>query len=75
MWDPRHTLCDGDIVEHGDVLTVAEGIPSTRINRRSFLTASLRSAADRTFDDLGKAKILLNDLAVSEVEGFEDIHS
>jgi hypothetical protein len=57
------------------VLTVTEGIPSTKINRRSFLTASLRSAADRTFDDdLGKVKILLNDFAVSEVEGFEDIH-
>jgi hypothetical protein len=57
------------------VLTAAEGIPSTKISRRSFLTASLRSAADRTFeDDLGNAKILLNDFAVSDVEGFEDIH-
>lgn len=52
-----------------------EGIPSTKINRRSFLTASLRSAADRTLDDdFGKAKILLNDFAVSEVEGLEDIY-
>lgn len=56
------------------MLTAAEGIPSTNIKRRSFLTASLRSAADLTFeDDLGNAKILLNDFAVSEVEGFEDI--
>jgi hypothetical protein len=55
---------------------MAEGIPSTKINRRSFLTASLRSVVDRAFDDdLGKAKILLNDFAVSEVEGFEDIYS
>jgi len=68
-------IYDEHFVERGTEPTVAEGIPSTRINRRSFLTASLRSTADRAFDeDLGKAKILLNDFAVSEVEGFEDIH-
>jgi len=61
-------------MKHETELTVAEGIPSTKIRRRSFLTASLRSAADRALDDdLGRDKILLNDLAVSEVEGFEDI--
>lgn len=69
-------MCDETIIEPEFVLTVVEGIPSTNINRRSFLTASLRSVADRTFDeDLGKAKTLLNDFAVSEVEGFEDIYS
>lgn len=67
-------VCDERFVEHETRLTVAEGIPSTKINRRSFFTASLRSVADRTFDeDLGRAKILLKDFAVSEVEGFEDI--
>jgi hypothetical protein len=69
-------MCDETIVRHEIELTVAEGIPSTKINRRSFLTASLRSVAERALDDdLGKAKILLNDFAVSEVEGFEDIYS
>jgi len=69
-------VCDERFVEHETKtkLTVAEGIPSTKINRRSFFTASLRSVADRTFDeDLGRAKILLKDFAVSEVEGLEDI--
>ena len=69
-------MCDETFIECGIVLTIAEGIPSTKINRRSFLTASLRSAADRTLDDdLGKVRSLLNDFAVSEVEGFEDIDS
>lgn len=67
-------VCDKHFVEHETKLTAGEGIPSTKINRRSFFTASLRSAADRTLDeDLGRAKILLNDFAVSEVEGFEDM--
>ena len=67
-------ICDEHPIEHENGPTVVEGIPSTKINRRSFLTASLRSVADRTLEeDLGKAKILLNDFAVSEVEGFEDI--
>lgn len=75
MWDPARGMCDETLVESEIELTAAEGIPSTKINRRSFLTASLRSVADRTLDDdLGKAKILLNDFAVSEVEGFEDIY-
>ena len=65
-------ICDEYFAEHETKPTVSEGIPSTRINRRSFFTASLRSAADRTLDeDLGRAKILLNDFAVSEVEGFD----
>lgn len=69
-------ICNEYFVGHETGPTVVQGIPSTRINRRSFLTASLRSAADRTLDeDLGNAKILLNDFAVSEVEGFEDIPS
>lgn len=68
-------IYDEHFVERETEPTVVEGIPSTRIKRRSFLTASLRSTADRAFDeDLGKAKILLNDFAVSEVEGFEAIH-
>ena len=67
-------VCDEHFVEYETRPTVAEGIPSTSINRRSFFTASLRSAADRALDeDLGRAKILLKDFAVSEVEGFEDI--
>ena len=67
-------ICDEYFVEHETEPTVSEGIPSTKINRRSFFTASLRSVADRTLDeDLGRAKILLNDFEVSEVEGFEDI--
>jgi len=67
-------VCDEHFVEHETKRTVAEGIPSTKINRRSFFTASVRSAADRTLDeDLGRARILLKDFAVSEVEGFEDI--
>ena len=67
-------VCDEHFVEHETKPTVAEGIPSTKINRRSFFTASLRSAADRTLDeDLGRARTLLKDFAVSEVEGFEDI--
>ena len=67
-------ICDEYFVEHETKPTVSEGIPSTKINRRSFFTASLRSVADRTLDeDLGRAKILLNDFEVSEVEGFEDI--
>lgn len=67
-------ICDEHFVEHETKQTAVEGTPSTKINRRSFLTASLRSAADRTLDeDRGKAKILLNDFAVSEVDGFEDI--
>ena len=67
-------IYDEYFIERETELTAAEGIPSTKINRRSFLTASLRSAADRALDeDLGRAKILLNDFAVSEVEGFEDI--
>lgn len=60
-------------LEHKTEPTVADGIPSTSINRRSFLTASMRSVADRALEDLGMARILLNDFAVSEVEGFEDI--
>ena len=67
-------ICDEHFMKHKTEPTVAEGIPSTKINRRSFLTASLRSAADRALDDdLGRDKILLNDFAVSEVEGFEVI--
>lgn len=67
-------VCDEYFIEHETKRTVAEGIPSTKINRRSFFTASVRSAADRTLDeDLGRARILLKDFAVSEVEGFEDI--
>ena len=67
-------ILDEHFVECEAELTVAEGIPSTKISRRSFLTASLRSAVDRALDeDLGKAKILLKAFAVSEVEGFEDI--
>ena len=67
-------VCDEHFIGDEIEPTVAEGIPSTKINRRSFLTASVRSAADRTLDDdLGRAKILLNDFAVSEVEGFEDM--
>jgi hypothetical protein len=67
-------ICDEHFVEHEIEPTVPEGTPSTKINRRSFLTASVRSAAERTLDeDLCRAKILLNDFAVSEVEGFEDI--
>lgn len=69
-------VCDESFIDRKTVLTVAEGIPSTKINRRSFLTASLRSTADRTLDDdFGKVRILLNDFAVSEAEGFEDIYS
>ena len=67
-------ICDEHFMKHKTEPTVAEGIPSTKISRRSFLTASLRSAADRALDDdLGRDKILLNDFAVSEVEGFEVI--
>lgn len=76
MLDPTRANYDETFVERKIELTAAEGIPSTKINRRSFLTASLRSVADRVFDDdLGKAKILLNDFEVSEVEGLEDIRS
>lgn len=53
--------------------TTVEGIPSTRINRRSFFAASSISAADRALVALLYcASILLNECAVATAEGSGD---
>ena len=56
--------------------TTVEGMPSTRINRLSFFTASSTSAADLGLcDERGRLSILLKEWAVAAAAAEGDILS